>query len=141
MRLDGEWFNELGSKMILKVKGRNITGTYHTAVGDASGIYELVGRTDTNAGATRNVGFVVSWENDKKGSSNAVTAWSGELQMDANGDQVIVTTWLLTEETDPIDNWKSTIIGKDVFRRTTPTAASARRARKLRRPSHKPRRK
>jgi hypothetical protein len=41
MDLNGDWYNELGSKMTLRVKGSSITGKYHTAVGDADGIYEL----------------------------------------------------------------------------------------------------
>lgn len=36
MNLNGTWFNELGSKMDLIVKGKSIEGIYHTAVGNAS---------------------------------------------------------------------------------------------------------
>uniref|UniRef100_UPI00397F6AFF avidin/streptavidin family protein n=1 Tax=Salmonella sp. s51884 TaxID=3159654 RepID=UPI00397F6AFF len=34
------------------------------------------------------------------------------------GEPALYTTWLLTSETDsPLDNWKSTRIGKDCFTR------------------------
>jgi len=122
MALDGDWYNELKSKMVLTVKGPAITGKYHTAVGSATGIYDLVGRIDSKAGSSRAIAFVVSWENDD-GNSEAVTAWSGEVQAEGQDDERIITTWLLTVETDPKNNWKSTIVGQDVFTRTPPSDA------------------
>ena len=44
MSVTGNWYNELGSVMSLVVDGASITGIYQTAVGDASGIYQLVAR-------------------------------------------------------------------------------------------------
>jgi hypothetical protein len=120
MRLAGKWYNQLGSEMELNVQGGQITGTYKTKVGSAKGIYQLVGRTDTDDDNVRNVGFVVSWENEN-GSSDSVTSWSGELQT-INGNDVISTTWLLTLETVPEANWKSTLIGKDFFTRNAPSS-------------------
>jgi hypothetical protein len=135
MTLDGDWYNELGSMMRLTVTGNQISGTYHTAVGTATGVYELTGRTDTNNSAqSRNVGFVVSWENEH-GSSDSVTAWSGQRQVIA-GQETITTTWLLTIETGPKANWKSTMVGKDVFTRTPPAADKVTLAQQLRGPSH-----
>jgi len=52
-----------------------------------------------------------------------VTTWSGEVQTDKDGEEVIRTTWLLTMETAQNANWKSTLIGKDTFTRTKPTKA------------------
>ncbi|MGH9947223.1 MAG: avidin/streptavidin family protein [Pyrinomonadaceae bacterium] len=126
MRLAGIWYNQLGSKMELVLKQGNLSGWYETAVGSASGPYVLAGRTDTDDDAARNVGWVVSWENDK-GSSDSVTAWSGELQ-EIDGEEVISTTWLLTIETTPATNWKSTLVGKDIFTRTPPDEGSSKRA-------------
>lgn len=120
MALEGTWFNELGSEMILEVNGIIVTGTYQTAVGDAQGIYELYGATDFEPVNPNNqaVGFVVAWDN-QYGSSHSVTAWSGQWQM-INGQETITTMWLLTSETDASQDWQSTLIGKDAFTRNQP---------------------
>lgn len=118
MDLNGKWYNELGSCMTLTVNGNSVTGTYQTAVGDASGTYDLVGRTDTDNDASQAVGFVVAWQN-QYGSSDSVTSWSGQYQI-IEGVDTIVTTWLLTQETDTNDDWASTLVNKDIFTKTSP---------------------
>ena len=115
MNINGIWFNELGSQMDLHVSGKNITGTYHTKVGDASGIYDLSGKIDVDNDASTAIGWIVLW-NNQFGSSDSVTAWSGQIQA-IDGIERIVTTWLLTSETDVNDTWHSTLIGKDTFTR------------------------
>lgn len=115
MDISGIWYNQLGSKMKLSVDNGSIEGVYHTAVGNAAGIYKLVGRTDIDDDQSQNIGFVVSWENES-GSSDSVTAWSGQVQV-IEGQEVLIATWLLTKETRPGANWKSTLIGKDIFKR------------------------
>lgn len=128
MPLSGTWYNELNSVMELRLNeisnnGSVITGTYQSKVGDAGGSYSLVGVSDEGTGdPTPNIGFSVSWVNPTYGNSNSVTSWSGQLQV-IGGEEVITTFWLLTRETDPANNWKSTVIGQDVFRRTPPTEA------------------
>jgi len=128
MPLSGTWYNELNSAMELNLNRRSnegsvVTGTYQSRVGDAGGIYFLCGVSDEGTGdTTPNIGFTVSWVNPTYGNSNSVTSWSGQLQV-IGGEEVITTFWLLTRETDPVNNWKSTIIGQDVFRRTPPTEA------------------
>lgn len=114
--LSGTWKNKLGSYMKLTVDSSGgITGIYNTGVGDASGDYTLVGRTDVlGQEIAGNVGFVVTWNNTDKGNSDSVTAWSGQLQV-INGASTIITTWLLTEETQTNDNWQSTTVGKNIF--------------------------
>jgi hypothetical protein len=134
MDIRGEWFNELGSMMRIDVNGSTITGKYHTAVGDAEGVYDLIGRISIPSDDNRTLGFVVTWQNDKR-STDSATAWSGEAQ-EVDGTQHIATTWLLTEETAPADNWKSTIVGKDLFSRLPPDPRSVSRLRAFRRPSH-----
>lgn len=119
MNISGTWYNELGSKMVLQVMGKRISGTYHTKVGDASGDYELVGQMDTDNDESTAIGWVVIW-NNQYGSSDSVTAWSGQVQ-EFNGVESIVTTWLLTAETDEGDDWHSTLIGKDIFTRLEPS--------------------
>src|SRR5690242_14483206 len=118
MGLSGKWYNELGSMMDLQVHGADITGTYHTGVGKTkkSGTYVLVGRYDIKSKKSRAVAFVVSWQNKTK-SVGSITAWAGQYQMH-NGQETITTTWLLTDETKPTNNWRSTLIGFDVFVRT-----------------------
>jgi hypothetical protein len=56
MPLNGDWFNELGSKMTLNLDGQNISGEYHS------------------------------------------------------DEDVIVTTWLLTIQTEEANDWKSTTV-------------------------------
>jgi hypothetical protein len=118
-KLKGKWFNELGSIMDLQVNNGAISGTYQTKVGDAHGIYELVGQVDTDNDESTAIGWVIVW-NNKYGSSDSVTAWSGQFQCIDSKD-TIITTWLLTGETIPTNDWRSTFIGKDIFTRNPPT--------------------
>ena len=115
MNIDGIWYNELGSQVDFTVQGNQLTGTYQTAVGDADGIYPLVGQINTSIETGQALGFVVVWQNPKK-DSNSVTTWSGQAQ-EIDGDDVITTTWLLTVETEIDEDWKSTLVGKDIFTR------------------------
>lgn len=127
MSIAGAWYNELGSKMVLSQNGSSITGTYQTAVGDASGIYELVGSIDVAGDPEGNgqaVAWVVVWNNQPNGSSHSITAWSGQYQT-ADGNEEITTLWLLTQETPAHKDWASTSVNQDVFTRTAPTAEVA----------------
>ena len=120
MAVAGTWYNELGSVMDLEVSGSTLSGTYQTAVGDAKWIYRLVGSIDTlPITGGQAIGFVVAWVNEY-GTSNSVTAWSGQYQI-IDGTEEILTQWLLTHETSPEDDWASTLINNDVFTRTPPT--------------------
>jgi hypothetical protein len=134
MDINGEWYNELGSKMIIKVNGATITGKNHTAVGDADGVYELVGRLSASDRPSRTLGFVVTWQNEKR-KKNSATTWCGEAR-EVSGQQFITTTWLLTTETAPADDWKSTLVGKDLFTRLPPDAQQVASLKALRGPSH-----
>ena len=119
MTLVGNWYNELGSLMVLSANGAELTGTYKTAVGNAQGIYPLNGGLDTlPSSGGQAVGFAVAWVN-QYGSSNSVTTWSGQYQT-INGVEQIVTQWLLTWEAGPQANWASTLIYHDLFMRTQP---------------------
>ena len=116
MNLNGTWYNELGSKMILETNGNNIVGTYNTGVGDASGTYKLVGLFNASDEPSLSIGWVVVWSNEA-GNSESVTSWSGQLQP-VDGQDTIVATWLLTSETDSDDDWQSTKVGIDRFTKT-----------------------
>ena len=121
MSLQGKWYNELGSKMVLKVAKGVISGTYISAVGPdgVRGVpFPLAGQLDTSvkAGAAQPpaaIGFVVIWS--KFGS---VTTWSGQVL--ENGS-TILTTWLLTDAACAGKDWQSTEIGQDVFTRIEPS--------------------
>lgn len=116
MRLDGTWYNALGSSMELMVKGDRVSGTYTTAVGEAQGRYPIVGAIDAEPQkGSQALGLVVVWANDQ-GSSHSVTTWSGQLEV-IDGQEILRTTWLLTRETAPNQDWQSTLVGTDTFSR------------------------
>ena len=124
MGIDGVWYNELGSCMTLKVDGNYLSGTYETPVGDAKGVYQVRGMRVPGADKSDEaLGFVVAWVNDL-GSSSSVTSWSGQWQI-VDGEEEINTTWLLTSEENPDDDWKSTLVGRDIFRRNKPSPKQA----------------
>jgi hypothetical protein len=101
--------------MVLHVNGNNIVGTYQTEVGDANGIYHLFGIGDFDNHESEALGWVVSWNNNF-GNSDSVTVWSGQYQ-ERCGEEIILTTWLLTSESSPKDDWRSTLVGADIFYR------------------------
>lgn len=63
---------------------------------------------------------------DRHGSSDSVTAWSGQLR-EVDGEEFITAFWILTIETRPSAEWRSHLVGQDVFRRTKPGLESIRR--------------
>lgn len=121
MKLDSQstLYNELGSKMILNadVDG-GLTGTYVSAVGSVQNEYTLVGRYNPNQ-SPPTIGWVVQWTNASK-QNNSVTSWSGQI-MEIDNIPTILTTWLLTQQTKPEDEWESTLIDQDVFIPNKPT--------------------
>jgi hypothetical protein len=110
--LTGSWINELGSVANLKTdSANNIIGTYNSAVGRASGDYELRGRI-TNGCPSSVVAFSVAWTNANM-SAHSTSAWSGVLI-----DDVIYTTWLLSVAVNSSDDvWAATRVGTNVFQR------------------------
>jgi hypothetical protein len=129
MKLDGVWWNELGSKMEIEVDpadSKTFRGRYHTNVGNASEkIFPLLGRCDTRGLGSKMVAFVVAWNADPPANGEvlkepSVTAWCGQLQV-VKGEEIITTTWLLDRLTDPRDDWESTLVGMDYFTRTRPS--------------------
>ena len=124
MSIIGNWYNELGSQIDLNVDHNgHITGHYWTAVGDATGRYPVVGWAERVTGQTGStaLGWAVLWLNAAR-NSHSVTTWSGQYQI-VNGEEKILALWLLTTETNPCDDWKSTLVGADVFQRAQPHAA------------------
>jgi hypothetical protein len=140
MSVSGNWYNELGSVMSLSLEGSSITGTYQTAVGDANGIYQLVGRIDIDGDPSvtgQAIGWVVLWSNDANGSSHSITVWSGQYQI-IDGVEEIEALWLLTSET-PVDyDWTATQINKDIFIRSESSKETVMKASKKRKPAYPP---
>jgi hypothetical protein len=108
--IEGAWRNQLGSKLTLKVDRRGgLQGTYYAGAG-SSGPHLVTGSYDPSPSQPGTVlGFVVDWT-----EAHSVTVWSGQYH---SGDDVIRATWLMSTETDPADDWRSTFVGYDVFQR------------------------
>ena len=128
------WYNELGSTMVIESIDQNtgvFSGTYESQVGQAKYTYVMTGRFDT---AGRTIGWAVNWQNDCC-NAHSVTTWSGQLQFNSIGEPVILTTWLLTHQTAPDDNWSSTQVGFDTFTLAQPSEETKAKA-MLRNRSH-----
>lgn len=109
----GSWQNQLGSCLNLEVDGKGgLSGTFHAGAGSAPDkVYSVVGSYDPRPfGPVTVLGFVVDWTDN-----HSVTVWSG--QYDA-GQAMIEATWLMTTEPSSATEWKATVVGHDVFRRT-----------------------
>jgi Avidin family len=118
--LQGSWENELGSVLVLKDDGRGtLRGSYRTATEPNGQVeYRVRGSYDVTAvGTCKVIGFVVDW-----GSHHALTAWSGRYDP---RDETIRATWLMTTESDEQDEWRSTFVGHDTFRRCAASSFDA----------------
>jgi Avidin family len=125
MDLNGIWYNELNSVMYLEVNDKRVSGWYISAVGEATGPYDLIGFLDVTD-ETPTVGWSVAWQNRQQ-QAHSVTTWCGQAQM-IDGDQQIDTTWLLARSTRVAEDWESTMVSKDLFRRMKATQAQVRHA-------------
>ena len=108
MDISGNWYNELGSTMNITDGGNGtFTLTYLSGVGPTDTFYGA-GAYDNSSDTDEAIGFVVIWSIQPDNPSPAVTSWSGQIQIDEGSNQVMVTTWLLTVDTDASENWNST---------------------------------
>ncbi|KAF7311800.1 Sialyltransferase-tamavidin 2 fusion protein [Mycena indigotica] len=128
-RLEGTWYNELGSHMTLSL-GPNDTlgGVYNSKVGDVFAEYPLWGGfyRYSPAGAGVALGWAVAWENAEHGDTHSASTWAGQAFFGARPeDDLITTRWLLGVSTAPEKIWAATMLGGDVFTRRAPTAAVA----------------
>lgn len=130
--LEGTWDDELGSELVLEDEGGGLlAGTYRSGTGATAGAaYSVVGSYDATASGPGPVlGFVVNW-----GEHHSLTVWSGRYCPE---DETIRATWLMTTaQNEEKDEWRSTFVGHDTFRRRAPTGparAAAHRGRWLRR--------
>ena len=114
LKSGSKWYNELGSVMTITKVDRitgSFSGTYNSAVGNATWEYELRGRFDTRGSS---LGWVVSYQNQYR-NAHSTAAWSGQRQVQGR-ERIIQTTWLLTTQTSPADAWKSTNVGFNTFK-------------------------
>ncbi|WP_086047884.1 avidin/streptavidin family protein [Hugenholtzia roseola] len=123
--LVGTWQNEFGSLMTITYQNPDsgyIIGTYSSHTG-ATGVYYVIGITDIAPDPNVNsqtVAFSVSWRNTvgpTESGANWVSAFAGQVQVQADGSLAIATTYLLQENTNPADNWSSTIVAPSTFRK------------------------
>ena len=117
------WINELGSMM--KITSYNqetgvFGGTYHSP--DAGGdpiVRSLTGQKNTEANT---LGWTVNWKRTSPEVKYSVTTWSGQLQLNEDKKNYdILTTWVLTTQTTPKENWGSTNVGFDHFTPNLPS--------------------
>ena len=119
-------------KFIDYVNG-NFSGTYCSAVGDAEKEYGLQGRFDNDG---RSLGWSVAYKNQYR-NAHSTASWSGQIQVDPKTLQPhILTTWLLTTQTDPIEDWASTNVGFDTFMQVPPNEETILRAKQRCQQSH-----
>lgn len=132
--LVGMWWNELGSRMIIEsAENGELKGRYETFVGNASCFYPLSGRYDASERG-KSLGWTVAWNNSHNRSSGSTTTWSGQYQV--LDKPYLLTTWLLTAQTKPKDDWNSTHIGSDTFTKERPAEEIIEKAMKACRCSH-----
>ncbi|MEU5893700.1 avidin/streptavidin family protein [Streptomyces sp. NPDC047461] len=123
MSMNGDWYNETGSRMRIVVDpAGGIKGSYISAKGHAVGTYPLAGRYDTVAlpehGTT--LGWTVAWRNERN-DAGSVTNWNGQYYEDGTGPEHICATWLLTASATAANVWEATAVGQDVFTHVPPT--------------------
>ncbi len=114
--ISGEWKNDLGSIMTLKVNGNDVSGTYKTAVGDSI----AVGHDAPLKGTVQYplISFIVDY---KTSNDHCLTAWVGRFE-DTGGKLTLKTMWLLGSlfsgpEDNPVpkEPWETFQINSDVF--------------------------
>ncbi|MGO9457975.1 MAG: avidin/streptavidin family protein [Acidimicrobiales bacterium] len=107
----GNWCSQLGSRMEIAQNDRGrLVGTFASSVGGEEGEQPLIGYWQSVPEcATAAIGFVVRWR-----ETPSVTVWAGRYD-DSTG--TIDATWLLTRPPFAGEEWHSTLIGHDVFRR------------------------
>jgi len=119
--ISGSWLNELGTRMTIVANDRGrVTGEIRSEVGGVGDEQPVVGYLAPWPAQRGVIGLVVPWA-----ETASVTTWSGHFDLDAD---VIVANWLLTTADFEENEWQSTRVGRDVFRRVgTLSSANGRR--------------
>jgi hypothetical protein len=120
MSLTGVWTNELRSVMLLREDAdHGLTGLFRSLVGRDSDSRTIVGRTSSEDGGKRMIGFAVCFEIATPGEGYgpfSVCSWSGWAEKDELGAELIKTHWLLTASVlQKEKQWAATRVGEDVF--------------------------
>ena len=124
--------------MDVTASGGQLSGTYWSAVGNVQYRYDLSGRYNaTPASGGQSVAWAVAWTN-AYGTANSSTGWSGQYQIDENGDEEIYTLWLLVSEMPPKNDWAATNVGQVTFSRSQPAQETIAKARRRRAASYAP---
>ena len=130
-KLSGIWYNELGSTMVLNadVTGR-LSGKYKSAVGNAEDFYVLTGRYDVNAPSDKgaSLAWTVAYNNSFR-NAHSTAGWSGQYFDDLEGEEKILTHWLLTSSSTSESVWRATNIGTNTFTRNKPSGDDIQKAR------------
>lgn len=117
--LEGTWVNQLGSEVTFTPDPEGgLHGEYCGGAGALAGRrYPVTGSYQPRPlGPAVPVAFLVSWA-----EAHCVTTWCGHLLTDRDE---IEATWLMATEAESArDQWRSTVIGHDVFRRVPDTGA------------------
>uniref|UniRef100_A0A0L8I521 Avidin n=1 Tax=Octopus bimaculoides TaxID=37653 RepID=A0A0L8I521_OCTBM len=119
-KLEGTWYNELGSEVILKQNNAGIIkGEFRTAVerspGAAGNTHSLVHGIANFHEPNSTFGFHVVWRNGE-----SVTGFVGQCHSTCALEQMdtLEITWILWQSIDKCqDHWKSTLYGVNTFTR------------------------
>lgn len=103
----------MGSELHFSVKGGMVSGTYYTNVGEPenSKFFPLIGQIDGDQ-----IVFTVNFK-----GFNSMTAWVGQLTLDADNKPYLRTLWHNTKDIEDAqekdDIWGSIRTGASEFRR------------------------
>lgn len=123
------WYSELGSHMELKLDGKgNITGSYHTAVGEMTA--SLAGRYDKEGGNA--FGWNVAWPKGKY-PSNSSTSWVANFTV-IDKVPTILSSWMIREKLAE-NSYDSTVCGCESYTQSPPTQKTL-DSNKNKRPAH-----
>lgn len=109
----GSWKNDSGSLVTFEVRDGEVHGTYQTNVGqpDKNQSFALIGFAQ---------GDQITFSVNFKGFGS-MTAWTGQITTDKNGNPYIRTLWHLTRDVkdnkEQQDIWKSITTGASNFMR------------------------
>ena len=110
---NGAWNNDMGSQAVFIVKDGEVRGTYNTNVGepDKGQSFPLIGLVEGDQ-----ITFTVNFK-----GFGSMTAWTGQLTKNEDGESYIRTHWHLTKDIEDAleaeDIWGSIRTGASQFKR------------------------
>lgn len=110
---NGAWNNDMGSQVVFTVKEGEVRGTYNTNVGepDKGQSFPLIGFVEGDQ-----ITFTVNFK-----GFGSMTAWTGQLTQNDEGEPYIRTLWHLTKDIEDKlekqDIWGSVRTGASNFTR------------------------